>query len=61
MKVTDKPSTPEPGTEVRDNPDRRPIDPTAIFGDDRPIWLEVGFGGGEHMVHMAARYPASNT
>ena len=45
------------GITVQDNPDRRPIDPAAIFGDDRPIWLEVGFGGGEHMVHMAARYP----
>ena len=33
------------------------IDPAAIFGDDRPVWLEVGFGGGEHLVHMAARYP----
>jgi tRNA (guanine-N7-)-methyltransferase len=39
-----------------DNPLRTPIDPTAIFGD-RPLWLEVGFGGGEHLVHMAARYP----
>ncbi len=40
-----------------ENPARETIDPTAIFGDDRPLWLEVGFGGGEHMVHMAARYP----
>tara|TARA_R110002096_G_scaffold87751_16_gene201313 strand:- start:1974 stop:2690 length:717 start_codon:yes stop_codon:yes gene_type:complete len=39
------------------NPDRTLIDPARIFGDDRPIWLEVGFGGGEHLVHMAARYP----
>nr|WP_176430326.1 tRNA (guanine(46)-N(7))-methyltransferase TrmB [Paracoccus sediminis] len=45
------------GITVQDNPDRRLIDPAAIFGDDRPVWLEVGFGGGEHMVHMAARYP----
>ena len=36
------------------------IDPQAIFGNDRPIWLEVGFGGGEHMVHMAATYPDIN-
>jgi tRNA (guanine-N(7)-)-methyltransferase len=21
------------------------------------VWLEIGFGGGEHMVHMAATYP----
>lgn len=45
------------GITVQDNPDRHPIDPGTIFGDNRPLWLEVGFGGGEHMVHMAARYP----
>lgn len=39
----------------RDNPDRRPLAP--IFGDARPIWLEVGFGGGEHMVDQAAAHP----
>lgn len=39
-----------------DNPARTPIDLVARFGA-RPLWLEVGFGGGEHMVHMAARYP----
>ncbi len=40
-----------------ENPGRERIDPAAIFGDGRPIWLEVGFGGGEHLVHMAARCP----
>lgn len=45
------------GVAREENPDRLPIDPAAIFGDARPVWLEVGFGGGEHMVHMAARYP----
>ena len=44
------------GITVQDNPDRSPVDPAMIFGDDRPIWLEVGFGGGEHMVHMAATH-----
>ena len=39
-----------------ENPDRRPLDLRARFGD-RPVWLEVGFGGGEHMVHQAARNP----
>jgi len=39
-----------------ENPDRRPLDLGALFGG-RPVWLEIGFGGGEHMVHMAARYP----
>ena len=38
------------------NPDRTPLDLKALFGD-RPVWLEVGFGGGEHLVHMAERYP----
>ncbi len=45
------------GVAADENPDRTPIDPGAIFGDDRPLWLEVGFGGGEHMVHQAARAP----
>ncbi|MBB5222010.1 tRNA (guanine-N7-)-methyltransferase [Amaricoccus macauensis] len=38
-----------------DNPDRRPLPP--LFDDGRPVWLEVGFGGGEHMVHQAAAHP----
>ncbi len=38
------------------NPDRLPLDPTAIF-DGKDIWLEIGFGGGEHLVAMAERYP----
>lgn len=40
-----------------ENPARTVLDPAAIFASPRPIWLEVGFGGGEHLVHMAARYP----
>jgi tRNA (guanine-N7-)-methyltransferase len=39
-----------------DNPDRTPLDLTARFGAV-PVWLEVGFGGGEHMVHQAASNP----
>ena len=38
------------------NPDRTPLDLQALFGG-KPVWLEVGFGGGEHMVHQAATYP----
>ena len=45
------------GIQHRENPARLPLDLAAILGDDRPVWLEIGFGGGEHMVHMAARYP----
>ena len=44
------------GITLEENPGRTPIDPAALFGG-RPVWLEVGFGGGEHMVAMAARYP----
>ncbi|MCL3882201.1 tRNA (guanine(46)-N(7))-methyltransferase TrmB [Marivita sp. GX14005] len=39
-----------------DNPERKPLDPGALF-DGRPVWLEVGFGGGEHLVHQAHRNP----
>ncbi|WP_424975410.1 tRNA (guanine(46)-N(7))-methyltransferase TrmB [Dinoroseobacter sp. S124A] len=39
-----------------ENPDRTPLDLAALFGG-REVWLEIGFGGGEHMVHQAARTP----
>jgi len=39
-----------------ENPDRLPLDLKALFGGG-PVWLEVGFGGGEHMVHQAAQNP----
>ena len=45
------------GIGLAQNPARVAIDPAAVFGDARPLWLEVGFGGGEHLVHMAALYP----
>lgn len=38
------------------NPDREPLDLKSLFGD-RDIWLEIGFGGGEHMVHQAVHNP----
>jgi tRNA (guanine-N7-)-methyltransferase len=38
------------------NPDRAPLDLAALFGG-RPVWLEIGFGGGEHLVHQAALNP----
>ena len=38
-----------------ENPARSPVD-LSYFGD-KPLWLEIGFGGGEHLVHLAARYP----
>ena len=39
-----------------ENPERRPLALEPLFGD-RPVWLEIGFGGGEHMVHQAAANP----
>lgn len=44
------------GIRPADNPGRRLLDP-ATLGMGRPLWLEIGFGGGEHMVHQAARHP----
>ncbi len=38
------------------NPERVPLDLRSRFGD-RPVWLEIGFGGGEHLVHQAATNP----
>jgi len=38
------------------NPERTPLDLKALFGG-KPVWLEVGFGGGEHLVHQASRNP----
>lgn len=38
------------------NPNRDPIDMDARF-KGKPVWLEIGFGGGEHLVHMGETYP----
>ena len=45
------------GVSHDENPARARLDPQAVFGDARPLWLEVGFGGGEHLVHQAQLYP----
>jgi tRNA (guanine-N7-)-methyltransferase len=44
-----------PGVLRDENPSRTPIDLAHFAG--KPLWLEIGFGGGEHLVHMAATYP----
>lgn len=41
------------GVDWEENPDRTPLDLAALFGD-REVWLEIGFGGGEHMAAQAA-------
>lgn len=34
-----------------------PFDPRALKPDAREVWLEIGFGGGEHMAGQAERSP----
>ncbi len=38
------------------NPDRENLDLKGLFGD-KPLWIEIGFGGGEHLVKQAANNP----
>lgn len=40
-----------PGASRAENPDRVPLAPPA------PLWLEIGFGGGEHLHHLARTHP----
>lgn len=40
----------------QENPDRTPLDLEELFGG-RDVWLEIGFGGGEHMLHQAVSNP----
>jgi tRNA (guanine-N7-)-methyltransferase len=34
-----------------------PVDPAALAPQARETWLEIGFGGGEHLAAQAARHP----
>jgi tRNA (guanine-N7-)-methyltransferase len=38
-------------------PPAEPFDPRALQPDAAEVWLEIGFGGGEHMAAQAARRP----
>ncbi|WCT72442.1 tRNA (guanosine(46)-N7)-methyltransferase TrmB [Sphingomonas naphthae] len=38
-------------------PEEGPIDARSLFGDDRPLAVEIGFGRGEHMAGQAAMRP----
>lgn len=46
-----------PGVGRPGDPARAAVDPAALFGDGRPVWLEIGFGGGEHLADLAAAHP----
>jgi len=38
--------------------DDAPLDPASLFaGSSIPVWLEIGFGGGEHLAAQAAAHP----
>ena len=41
---------------VEDNPNRVPLDIESYF-DNKPVWLEVGFGSGEHLIYQATCNP----
>ncbi len=38
-------------------PETGPIDAATLFGEDRPLQLEIGFGAGEHLAGQAAANP----
>lgn len=38
-------------------PERGDLDAVRLFGDNRPLWLEIGFGRGEHMAAQAEANP----
>jgi len=42
------------GVSWEENPDRAPLDPARLFPVARTLWLEIGFGAGEHMIAQAA-------
>ncbi|WP_029086271.1 tRNA (guanosine(46)-N7)-methyltransferase TrmB [Brevundimonas aveniformis] len=39
------------------DPANGPIDPKALMPGAKEAWLEIGFGGGEHLAEQAARHP----
>ena len=45
-----------PGIGWEENPERTPIDLDVFFPGKREVWLEIGFGSGEHAIAQAARY-----
>lgn len=37
-----------------------PIDFSQLFGNNNPVWLDIGFGNGESIIHAAQKYPEIN-
>ena len=47
-----------PAVGVSVDPADAALDPPALFADPpRAVWLEIGFGGGEHLAALAAAHP----
>lgn len=38
-------------------PETGPLDSHTLFGDERPLQVEIGFGAGEHLADQAAAHP----
>lgn len=38
-------------------PEDGPLDARTLFGDDRPLQVEIGFGAGEHLAGQATAHP----
>ncbi len=51
------PALTPPGIGWDENPQRAPLDLRALFPSVREIRLEIGFGGGEHLLAQAAAHP----
>lgn len=39
------------------DPAAGPLDPRSLMPGAEAVWLEIGFGGGEHLAEQAARHP----
>jgi tRNA (guanine-N7-)-methyltransferase len=37
-----------------------PLDLSALFGNESPVWLEIGFGNGDSLAALAERHPDRN-
>jgi tRNA (guanine-N7-)-methyltransferase len=48
------------GVDAGENPDRRSLPVTALSPAGKPVWLEIGFGAGEHLAAQAAAHPEAD-
>ena len=40
-------------------PEAGGLEPSSLFAGDPPVWLEIGFGGAEHLIEQAGRHPGT--